>query len=106
MPVEKIPISQCDRAFFLFFQRTCIGVGMFRILGGGGGQGLEYWGGGQGGPNSQQAHDVVTMSMRRNDVASTSFRCHVPTRFLIKQCQIITFIILKSDIIENSRIEL
>ena len=74
-----------------------IGVGRFRILGGGGGQ---------GGPNSQQAHDVVMTSMRRNDVASTSFRRHVPTRFLINQCQIITFLILKSDIIENSRIEL
>ena len=45
-------------------------------------------------------------SMRRNDVASTSFRRRVPTRFLINQCQIITFLILKSDIIENSRIEL
>ena len=45
-------------------------------------------------------------SMRRNDVASTSFRRHVPTRFLINQCQIIIFLILKSDIIENSRIEL
>ena len=44
--------------------------------------------------------------MRRNDVASTSFRRHVPTRFLINQSQIITFLILKSDIIENSRIEL
>ena len=63
-------------------------------------------GGGQGGPNSQQAHDVVTTSMRRNDVASTSFRRHVPTRFLINQCQIIPFLILKSDIIQNSRIEL
>ena len=30
----------------------------------------------------------------------------MPTRFLIIQCQIIIFIILKSDIIENSRIEL
>ena len=65
---------------------------------GGGGQG--------GGGNSQQAHDVVTTSMRRNDVASTPFRRHVPTRFLINQCQIITFLILKYDIIENSRIEL
>ena len=45
-------------------------------------------------------------SMGRNDIASTSFRGHVPTRFLINQCQIITFLILKSDIIENSRIEL
>ena len=44
--------------------------------------------------------------MRRNDVASTSFRRHVPTRFFINQCQIITFLILKSDDIENSRIEL
>ena len=60
-----------------------IGVGRFRILGGPG-----------GGANSQQAHDVVLTSMRRNDVASTSFRRHVPTRFLINQCQIITFFIL------------
>ena len=45
-------------------------------------------------------------SVRRNDVASTSFRRHVPTRFLMNQCQIIIFLILKSDIIENSRIEL
>ena len=44
--------------------------------------------------------------MRRNDVASTSFRRHVPTRFLISQCQIITFLILKPDNIENSRIQL
>ena len=44
--------------------------------------------------------------MRRNDVASTSFRRRVPTRFLINQCQIITFLILKHDIKENSRIEL
>ena len=72
-----------------------IGVGRFRILGGP-----------RGGPNSQQAHDVVMTSMRRTDVASTSFRRHVPTRFLINQCQIITVLILKSDIIENSRIEL
>ena len=70
-------------------------------MGGGGGGG-----GGKGEPNSQQAHDVVTTSMRRSDVALTSVRRHVPTRFLINQCQIITFLILKSDIIENSRIEL
>ena len=72
-----------------------IGVGRFRILGGP-----------RGGPNSQQAHDVVMTSMRRRYVASTSFRRHVPTRFLINQCQIITILILKSDVIENSRIEL
>ena len=66
-------------------------------MGGGGARG--------GGPNSQQAHDVVMTSMRRNDVASTSFRHHVPNRFLINQCQIITFLILKYDI-ENSRMEL
>ena len=77
-----------------------IGIGRFRILGG---QGLAFCG---GGANSQQAHDVVTTSMRRNDVASTSFRRRVPTRFLINQCQIITFLILEYDIIENSRIEL
>ena len=62
-------------------------------------------GGGQGGAYSLQAHDVVTRSMRRNDVASTLFRRHVPTRFIINQCQIITVLILKSNIIENSRIE-
>ena len=55
-----------------------IGVGRFRIL----------WGprckilGGGGGANFQQAHDVVRTSMRHNDVASMSFRRHVPTRFL------------------------
>ena len=59
-----------------------------------------------GGSNSQQAHDIVLTSMRRNDVASTSFGRNVPTRFLINQCQIITFLLLKSDNIENSRIEL
>ena len=75
-------------------------IGRFRILGEGG-QGLEYWG-----SNSQQAHDVVTTSMRRNNVAPTSFRRHVPTRLLKYHCQIITFLILKSHIIENSRIEL
>ena len=69
-----------------------IGVGRFRFWGG---QGLEYRG-----PNSRQAHDVVMTSMRRNDVALTSFGRHVPTRLLINQCQIITFLILKSDIIE------
>ena len=66
-----------------------IGVGRFRILGVG-----------ARAPNSQQAHDVVT-TLRRIDV----FRRHMPTRFLIYQCQIITFLILKSDIIENSGIE-
>ena len=60
----------------------------------------------KGGTNSQQAHDVVMTSMRRNDVASTSFRRHVPTRVLINRYQRITFLILKSDIIENSRIDL
>ena len=61
-------------------------------MGGGGGQGLEFWeakGGGQ----------IPSRHM-------TSFRRQVPTRFLINQCQIITFLILKYDIIENSRIEL
>ena len=52
------------------------------------------------GPNSQQAHDVVLTSMQRNDVASTSFRRYVPTKFLINQCQIITFLTVKSDNIE------
>ena len=81
-----------------------IGVGRFRLLGG---HWLEYWG--ARGANSQQPHDVVLMSMRRNHVSSTSCRRHVPTRFFINLCQIITFLILKSDNvdnIENSRIEL
>ena len=53
-----------------------------------GGQGLEYWGPKGGGwQNSQQAHDI-------------------DARFLINQCQISTFLILKPDIIENSSIEL
>ena len=72
----------------------------------GGGARFRILGGPRGVPNSQQAHDVVTTSMRRNDVASTSFRRRVPISFLINQCQIITFLILKYDIIENSRIEL
>ena len=44
--------------------------------------------------------------MRRRFVATTSFRRHVPTRFLINQRQIITFLIINSDNIENSRIKL
>ena len=63
-------------------------------------------GGAKGGPNSQQAHDVVMTSMRRHDVASTSLRRHMPNRFFINQWHLITFLILKFDIIENSRIEL
>ena len=61
----------CKRSHF-------IGVGRFIILGGPRGG---------GGANSKQAHDVVTTSMPCDDVASTSFRRHVPTRFLINQCQ-------------------
>ena len=78
-------------------------------MGGGGGGGARFaiFGGwGARGAKSQQAHGVEMTSMRRNDVASTSFRCHVPTRFFINQYQIITLFILKSDIIENSRTEL
>ena len=63
-------------------------------------------GGGRGGPNSQQAHNVVLTSMGHNDITSTSFRRHVPTGFLINQCQRITFLIIKIDNIENLRIEL
>ena len=67
-----------------------IGVGRFRILGAPrlrilGGQGLEYWGA-RGVANTQQALNIVLTSMRCKDVASTSFRRHVPTRFLINQC--------------------
>ena len=90
--------SQLYREFRDLTVEPSIGVGRLRILGG---QGLEYWGGPRGGANSQQAHDVVLTTMRRNDVASTSFRRHVPTRFLINQCQIITFLTVKSDNIET-----
>ena len=68
---------------------SCIGVGRFRILVG---PRFRILRGGGGGANSQQAHGIVTTSMRRNDVTLTSFRRHVPTRFLINQCQIITYI--------------
>ena len=73
--------------------------------GGGARFGILGGGGGKGGGKSRQAHDIVLTSMRRNDVASTSFRRHVPTMFLINKCQIITFLILQSDNMENSRIE-
>ena len=68
----------------------------FRILGGGA-RFRILWGPRGGGANSQQAHDVVMTSMRRNDIASTSFRRHVPNRFLINQCQIIAFLFLKAS---------
>ena len=76
-----------------------------------GGQGLEYWSGGGAkfrilGEGGQGGGKIPAGTWRCNDVDATSFRRHVPTRFLINQCQIITFLILKSDIIENSRIEL
>ena len=59
-----------------------MGIGRFRILGGGGAR-LRILGEPRG-ANSQQAHDVET----------------------INQCQIITFPIFKYDIIENSRLAL
>ena len=45
--------------------------------------------------------DATTSHRRHFDVM-----CPLGFRFLINQCQIITFLILKSDNIENSRIEL
>ena len=57
---------------------------------------FRYWGGGGRGRGGGQ---IPSRHM-------TSSRRHVPTKFLINQCQIITFLILKSAIIENSRIEL
>ena len=39
-------------------------------------------------------------------VGGVNFQRQVPTRILINQCQVITFLILKSDDIENSRTEL
>ena len=70
-------MGRAIKCMIIHLKHTHIGVGRFRIWGG---QGLEYWGA-QGGANSQQAHDVALTSMRRNDVASVSFRCHMPTRF-------------------------
>ena len=104
MKILLLQVMAVDRlrllSVFLVDSYDCVdsnvGVERFRILGGGG----------KRGPKSQQAHDVVLTSMRHNDVASTSFRPHVHTRFLINQCQIIIFLILKSDNIEHSRIEL
>ena len=61
----------------------CDNIGGVRILGGD--LGLEYKGGPRGGQIASR-HDVVLTSVRRNDVASTSFRRHVPSRFLINQC--------------------
>ena len=75
-----------------------------RILGGG--ARFRILGGRGVGASSKQAHDLVTMSMQHTEVTLKSFRRHVPTRFLINQCQTITFLNLKSNIIENSRIEL
>ena len=67
-------------------------------------------GGGGGGPNSQKAHDVVTMSLRRTrrriDVISTSCAHKVFNKSVPNPSQTITFLILKSDIIENSGMEL
>ena len=84
--IKAVRIFSLSVTFVLSFK---LGGARFSILGG------------QGGSNSQQAHDVVLMSMRRNDVVSASFRRHAPTRFFINQCQIITFLILKSDNIEK-----
>ena len=57
---------------------------MFRILGG---QGLEYLGGGGArGGGGKGGGQIPSRHM-------TSFRRYVPTRFLINQCQIITFLI-------------
>ena len=64
---------------YIGFKHRCrkvknIGRARFRILGGGGG--------GQGRPNAQQAHVVLTSC---------------DPRFLINQCQMITFLTVKSN---------
>ena len=95
MILFTLGVSRCHSTLSIYLSIYLIGVGRFRIFGGGG-QGLEYWGA-KGGANSQQAHDVVMTSMQRNDVASTSLRRHVPNKFLINQCQILAFLILKAS---------
>ena len=82
---EKLPYCLCGRPETVKHYIEDIGVGRFRILGG---QGLEYWGGGgKGGPNSQQAHDVDATYWRRIDVISTSyahqvFNTSVPNKYI------------------------
>ena len=91
IPTRSGNLSKSRRNSFSY-SLVFIGVGRFRILGGPRFRILVG-----GGANSQQAHDVVMTSMRRNDVASTSFGRHVPNRILINQCQIIAFLILKAS---------
>ena len=100
--ILPVPSNQ-NKATFIIILPINLGhmwffpVSRFRILRGGGGQrGSRFPAG------TWRRTDVDA----RYNVASTSFRRHVPIRFLINQCQIITFLILKSDNIENSRIEL
>ena len=59
--------------------RYIIGVGRLRILGAGGGQGLEYWGWGgkEGRANSQLAHEVVKTSC-----AHKVFNKSVPNNYI------------------------
>ena len=64
--------QRCTNGRLCLFYKIVIGVGRFRILEGGQGGGGKF-----------------------PEVASTLIRCHVPTRFLINQCQIITFLNLK-----------
>ena len=99
MPLLIIFLSQKVSGFFFPTTILYIGVGRFRILRGARFRilgGLEYWGGGArfrilGGAKGGQIPSRHMASLRR----------HLPTRFLINQCQIITFLILKSDNIEK-----
>ena len=83
------------RCFCRVLSSDYIGVGRFRISGGGGGGGERFrLLGAKGGGRIPSRHmTFVTTSMGRINVASTSFRRYVPTRFLKNQCQIhvITF---------------
>ena len=82
-------------------------------IGGGGKQGLEYWGGGGGGKvwniGGGWRGEFPAGTWRRTDVDATQRRridVMCPLGFFINQCQIITFLILKTGNIENLRIEL
>ena len=74
-----VTIDQCEVGQVYWLISVHRRIGRFKIFEGG--ARFRNLGGGKRGQSFQQAHDVLTTSMRRNDVASTSFRRHVPLGF-------------------------